>query len=499
MPMDQLPPKAPPTAASAEDVREALVPVQMRVRGNQIVGLVDHMGNELGMPLTALNADASKAGKVLVPGFEVASRRAVSALAAEPERQWMHRAVALSQFTFQASPTWYAPSVAKMDGGALYIQTQTGNQTELYANFPARLLPDRGVLDLDSNAWGAADTILMSITDPAGANGWRWRWYRGSRPEFYGTGKRSFSFGPRDYYQTIGTPDLASTLVSKITLMVAPINLTTKADIKYYGIELNPTVPSSRAAFVVGADDGLASWYTLGLPILEKYGLRAYIAVIYDKIGQPGYMTMAQMKDAVARGHQCVVHWCRGSAPNLRSFTTYDDLYAEISYHQNGLVSSDLARDGSQYIYIYPQSIYDLTTGDDTILRVLHDLKMVAARTTFTPVYPKQFELRRNRLDGKSAFAIPIIGHTWSATDETTNNANIVQSIHTCGLERRDAWLMYHNVTASPVNGQDITPTNLEAHCAAIAEEMAYGRADNLTPTEYLMPYVQDAIPLHLA
>ena len=57
MPMDQLPPKAPPTAASAEDVREALVPVQMRVRGNQIVGLVDHMGNELGMPLTAIKSD----------------------------------------------------------------------------------------------------------------------------------------------------------------------------------------------------------------------------------------------------------------------------------------------------------------------------------------------------------------------------------------------------------------------------------------------------------
>ncbi|WP_153159679.1 SGNH/GDSL hydrolase family protein [Zoogloea sp. 1C4] len=70
MPMDQLPPKVPPTAASAEDVREALVPVQMRVRGDQIVGLVDHMGNELGMPLTVIKSDGgvgnmSAAGAVI--------------------------------------------------------------------------------------------------------------------------------------------------------------------------------------------------------------------------------------------------------------------------------------------------------------------------------------------------------------------------------------------------------------------------------------------------
>ena len=39
------------------------------------------------------------------------------------------------------------------------------------------------------------------------------------------------------------------------------------------------------------------------LPILEKYNLRGSFAIIGDLVGTTGYMTLAQLKDLVARGH----------------------------------------------------------------------------------------------------------------------------------------------------------------------------------------------------
>lgn len=61
MPMNPIPPKIPPTIASNTDAREALVPVRARMLGNQIVGLVDHDGNDLGMPVTAVPSGSGPA------------------------------------------------------------------------------------------------------------------------------------------------------------------------------------------------------------------------------------------------------------------------------------------------------------------------------------------------------------------------------------------------------------------------------------------------------
>lgn len=85
MPMNQLPPKIPPTIASNTDAREALVPVRARMLGNQLVGLVDQDGNDLGMPLTATKSDGkvkAMAGGIAFATLDRLGQSYVEAIAA---------------------------------------------------------------------------------------------------------------------------------------------------------------------------------------------------------------------------------------------------------------------------------------------------------------------------------------------------------------------------------------------------------------------------------
>lgn len=52
MPTNRLPPPVPPTKESRDRANDALIPVRMRVRDGQAIGLVDMDGNDLGLPVT---------------------------------------------------------------------------------------------------------------------------------------------------------------------------------------------------------------------------------------------------------------------------------------------------------------------------------------------------------------------------------------------------------------------------------------------------------------
>lgn len=53
MPMDKLPALVPPSNASADATKEARVPAFLRVKSGQVIGIEDHLGNVLGLPVTA--------------------------------------------------------------------------------------------------------------------------------------------------------------------------------------------------------------------------------------------------------------------------------------------------------------------------------------------------------------------------------------------------------------------------------------------------------------
>lgn len=55
-------------------------------------------------------------------------------------------------------------------------------------------------------------------------------------------------------------------------------------------------------------DDGYEDFYTTAYPLLEKYQMTGAVAVITDKIGQPGYLTADQILDIHKHGIEIMSH-----------------------------------------------------------------------------------------------------------------------------------------------------------------------------------------------
>jgi peptidoglycan/xylan/chitin deacetylase (PgdA/CDA1 family) len=55
-------------------------------------------------------------------------------------------------------------------------------------------------------------------------------------------------------------------------------------------------------------DDGDLSCYTTAAPLLERAGFRAEFFVVSQWIDRPGFLTRAQLRDLVARGHRIQSH-----------------------------------------------------------------------------------------------------------------------------------------------------------------------------------------------
>lgn len=72
MPTNRLPPPVPPTKESRDSANDALIPVRMRVRDGQAIGLVDMDGNDLGLPVTTKKS-AQGVVKGIAPSGTVAA------------------------------------------------------------------------------------------------------------------------------------------------------------------------------------------------------------------------------------------------------------------------------------------------------------------------------------------------------------------------------------------------------------------------------------------
>lgn len=73
MPTNRLPPPVPPTKESRDRANSALIPVQMRVRDGQLIGLEDMDGNDLGLPVTTKKSAQGVGIRGIAPSGTVAA------------------------------------------------------------------------------------------------------------------------------------------------------------------------------------------------------------------------------------------------------------------------------------------------------------------------------------------------------------------------------------------------------------------------------------------
>lgn len=242
-----------------------------------------------------------------------------------------------------------------------------------------------------------------------------------------------------------------------------------------YAIHEGCTQKTSRVC--ITADDGYDSVYSIAAPTVEAYGGVMTLAIIASAVGSGGYLTLAQLKDLLVRGHEMCPHGPIGGTGTLSNYIGATDPYAsilaDVTYNRDYLVANDLARSGSEACYVYPGGNSQLSVGDTTIHDALVAAGMVGARTVVSKYDPIASPI------GNEPFGIEIscAGHVWASSEtEPTNINNIITRINAAAAGGRDIVLMFHKFSAAEsTDSLTIKTSNLQLILAAIAANVRAG------------------------
>ena len=276
-----------------------------------------------------------------------------------------------------------------------------------------------------------------------------------------------------------GSPDWATTTMTVAKMRITP-TAGKSAVVELFGIWANGAHSLPKVVFT--ADDGYDSVYSVGIPVLEKYGHKLSMAIIGDIVGTAGYMTVAQLKELIGRGHECVVHGPLGGAGSLTAnYTTTAQVLADVTYHRDFLLNNGLASNGSEKIYVFPQGKYVSSRDNNTVLAAIAQAGFVAGRLA---------NVNQSSVvvgdAGKLPLFIPIIGHTWSSTDEAANVSRIIKKIQEASTQGRSVVLMFHRFTAgAATTSLEIQASNLELICQAVSDLEAAGTMRNATLCDF--------------
>lgn len=290
------------------------------------------------------------------------------------------------------------------------------------------------------------------------------------------------SSGSTSEWAAVGSGAFGSTVMTQIAVRAvraaAPVG-----SAKFWIYEIASGEGSILPSIIIGADDGHLTWYTDGLPIIEKYGFSSYMAFIADGRGTATRMSRAQWVDAIARGHHAIVHGCKTGINSLRDyFTNYSGyptpqaaMEADITYNRDTMVNEGLDPSGvGRTIYALPQGYHQPSggAGDNTIANALINTGMTVGRRAVV----EGAIIANGGWSGASRY-LPIIGHSWANANEATNITNLVSQMQTEIAAGRNVILMFHEVRAVPALPEQITAANLETIVAAAAVLVQAGSA----------------------
>ena len=319
--------------------------------------------------------------------------------------------------------------------------------------------------------------FFLANTSVAGVGAMQYNGYHVISPEPATFGARVSS---SQKWSSGGSPVFGTTTFKNAKLRITPVAGKT-ATVTLFGAWIDHA--STHPRICITADDGKVTQYTDMLPILEKYNLRGSFAIIGDLVGTTGYMTLAQLKDLVARGHECVVHGPIGGAGSLQNYSSYTDILHDVSSHRDYLVNNGLAKNGSEKIYVFPQGKFSLSLGDQTILSALSAAGFVGGRLADGAMASKP----AGPLFKRQAMLCNIVGHMYDAGDEAGNVANVIARIQSSAQQGKNAILMFHDFGSGiPSSNIGIQNSNFEQICATINALENAGTAQNALLSELI-------------
>ncbi len=301
--------------------------------------------------------------------------------------------------------------------------------------------------------------------------------------------------GSTTEWTAIGTGAFNATLMTQIAVRAvrkaAPVGTA-----RFWLYEIAEDEKNTLPQIVVGADDGHMTWYTTGLPLVERYGFSSYLSYIADdQNGTTRMRDSVEWVSAIARGHHAVVHGCKSGVDSLRDyFADYlgrgyaspaEAMAADVKHNRDAMVDAGLDPDGlGRTVYVLPQGYHQPSggAGDDTIAEVLDAAGMVGARRATL-----ENAIISNGGGAANVMYLPVIGHWWANASEATNISNVVLQMQTEIAAGRSVVLMFHEVRDTPSVVEHITPANLNTILAAASALVRSGaaRAGRLTDLVY--------------
>lgn len=279
------------------------------------------------------------------------------------------------------------------------------------------------------------------------------------------------AFDLAEYGGTWGTVDATTTTINAVKLTVTQAGATpAEINIGKWTVGWN-----TKARIMITSDDGYASWFRRAVPILDSLNLRSTASIIASQIDSNAtWATSAELGASYDNGHDLCAH---GSA-SLASLGTYDAVYADVKANMDFLFGKGWTRALSYYVY--PNGVYQMSAGDQTIINALKALGVRMARGTVNPRHIKA-------PDGMSdaRWNQPILGV--GGTVATATLTGYIDSLIAYGGL---GCLMYHDITNSGASSGTLTNVaDFYTVMRYIADKVAAGLLVDVTASEVLATF----------
>lgn len=230
----------------------------------------------------------------------------------------------------------------------------------------------------------------------------------------------------------------------------------------------------ARAAVLITADDGYASFETRGLPILDAAGFKVTLSIPAVNIDTTAtWMTTAGLQSAAADGHAIITH----GATNLTTLTLSEAI-ADILENQDFLVSIGLGQD--RHHYVLPNGGYD-----STVKQALIATNCISARGVVKPV-----AVPISAGFGDRRYYYNIIGGEQSDTPTA-----LLGYVDTAVTDGQTAVLMFHDIVASGASAAiEYNEANFQTLVDGLVRRYRNGLIDVMTVPNWYLSLTQPAL-----
>lgn len=257
-------------------------------------------------------------------------------------------------------------------------------------------------------------------------------------------------------YEQLGLPKSDTSWTQYNTIFNAPIGAQTFSVYQFiqgvgyvttddYSVTPYTPVGFNRALVTLTFDDGYASTFANGIPLLEKYGFTSTQFIITDVVGDADYVTPANLVTMNADGEEIASHT-----------VTHDDMTQETS----ATITTELANSQKQLVawlvgtktkvtdMAYPYGLYTSAVQTATA-------KYYTGARGVEPGLNSKDEFNQYDLKVEDIF-------------DTTTTAQVTDWVQQA--QATNTWLIfvYHSVSATPTDDYNVTPTQLDSQLSAI-------------------------------